>query len=125
MAQRIHPPRSDKRKRDAAAGDRRDERYRALVGQLPENVLILSREATILYANECALQYLGVSLSEIRSPGDVSALHPDDVQSLRGRLSSVQESAQPVPLEFRVRRADGDYHWQRGTARPLSDKDGS
>ena len=89
-----------------------------LTADIPASVFALSHEGLILDANECFLQYIGASLADLR--GGVVPIHPDDVGSLKAAVGQGQHPAEPVTVEFRLRRRDGEYRWQHGSAGPAA-----
>jgi PAS domain S-box-containing protein len=90
---------------------------------IPASVFALSPDALIVDANECFLQYVGASLADVRA--GLIPIHPDDIQSLQQALALGQQPADLVSVEFRLRRQDGAYRWQRGSARTASAPDPS
>jgi len=51
-------------------------------------------------------------------------IHPDDVEAVETAVRGIGPD-KPVLARFRVRTADGDYHWVDGNAKPCIDGDGN
>src|SRR5260370_35014387 len=67
---------------------RPDEReLRQLIDLLPQHVLVLDGEGSLLYANQMMLDYNGHALEEMRGAGSDERhqrdLHPDDLERAR------------------------------------------
>ena len=70
----------------AGARLRHDEReLRQLVNSLPQHVLVLDVQGSVLQLNQIMLDYLGRTLKEMQNPAtdDRIDLHPDDVERVR------------------------------------------
>jgi PAS domain S-box-containing protein len=67
-----------------------------------------------------------VTVDEISNEDLVKRVHPDDVETLRGRLEAALDPANPKPYvhhEYRVRRRDGTVRWVEDNA--LADFEGA
>jgi len=72
-------------------------------------------------------QQLGLKRGELEGPasGWLDLLHPFDVDRYRATLDAViEERRGRIVQDFRLRSADGPYHWFRVKARPVVGSDG-
>ena len=70
------------------------------------------------------LSILGLS-AEARRSGWKATAHPDDVDEHVSKWRSSLVSGEPIEIETRFRRADGEYHWFLARAAPLRDDQGN
>ncbi|QJX45545.1 PAS domain-containing protein [Hymenobacter taeanensis] len=63
------------------------------------------------YFNTRWLQYTGRSMEEQLNGNWVHALHPDDVPRVQQQWQQSVTTGQPYQVEYRLRRADGQYRW--------------
>jgi formate hydrogenlyase transcriptional activator len=103
---------------------RRDEReLRQIVEAVPGAIVVLTPDGDVLYANEAALEYTGLTLAEAVA-GGLPALHPDDEATSREKRPKGLASGLPFELELRIRGKNGTYRWFLVHYRPLRDEQG-
>ena len=108
---------------------RQDEReLRQLIDFLPQHVLVLDREGSLLQANQMMLDYNGHTLEEMQGPGTderhMRDLHPDDLERARSERRSGLASGVPFEIEKRMRGKDGRYRWFLFRYNPLLNEQG-
>jgi len=108
---------------------RQDEReLRQLINFLPQHVLVLDREGSLLQANRMMLDYNGRTLEEMQGPGTderhMRDLHPDDLERARSERRSGLASGVPFEIEKRMRGKDGRYRWFLFRYNPLLNEQG-
>src|SRR5258708_9492703 len=108
---------------------RQDEReLRQLIDFLPQHVLVLDKEGSLLQANQMMLDYNGHTLEEMQGPGTderhTRDLHPDDLERARSERRSGLASGVPFEIEKRVRGKDGRYRWFLFRYNPLLNEQG-
>jgi PAS domain S-box-containing protein len=90
----------------------KERRFRHLVENSHDGVVLLARDATILYASPAALRLLGCSAEEMvgRLPSDF--VHPDDLSGVMSALNQLALSpGLQLTFRTRARRADGEWRW--------------
>jgi PAS domain S-box-containing protein len=70
------------------------------------------------------LDYVGLSLEQMKDWGWTAAVHPDDLNSLVAAWQRVMASGQAGEAEARLRRFDGSYRWFLFRGSPLRDESG-
>jgi PAS domain S-box-containing protein len=73
------------------------------------------------FANRQLLDYLGMSLEELKNWETSGAVHPDDLPRVVTAWRQSVERGEPYEAEQRIRRADGIYQWVRVRGLPLRD----
>ena len=105
---------------------RQDEReLRRITDAIAEPIGVLAPDGSTLYANQVVLNYVGLSLEDIKAddwPAEI--LHPDDLERTRDERQRGLSRGEPFQVEQRVRRKDGQYRWFLGRFNPLRDDEG-
>jgi formate hydrogenlyase transcriptional activator len=106
---------------------RQDEReLRRITDAIPQAISVLAPDGTILYANAGVLDYTGLSLEDVKADDFRSRLfHPDDLMRFRDERQQALSRGEPVEVELRARRKDGQYRWFLVRYNPLRDDEGS
>jgi PAS domain S-box-containing protein len=112
------------RKRNEAALQGSEERFRLIVDTIPGFVFTLSATGEVELLNRQALEYFGNTIEEWKNSPNFSHVHPDDLPRVMDVYSRWLESGQPHDLELRQRRADGVYRWFQSRALPARDTEG-
>lgn len=98
------------------------ERLEHVLGVLRDLVLVLGPEGTIQMVSGSWTQRTGYDPEEMVGRSAFDFVHPEDVgraaQRAAERLQEPPESP-VVPVELRVRHADGAYRWYEALASPL------
>jgi PAS domain S-box-containing protein len=101
------------RKKAEAALRASEKKYRALIEQSIEGILITKGvPPRIVFANPAVSKILGYSLEElVKYPPEkvVSLISPDDRDSILSRLQLVLDGDNPSPREMRVQHKDKSY----------------
>src|SRR6266853_2777850 len=108
---------------------RQDEReLRQLIDFLPQHVLVLDTEGSLLQANQMLLDYNGHTLEEMQGAGSDERhkrdLHPDDLERARSERRCGLASGVLFEIEKRMRGKDGRYRWFLFRYNPLLDEQG-
>jgi formate hydrogenlyase transcriptional activator len=105
---------------------RQDEReLRRITDAIAEPIGVLAPDGSTLYANQMMLNYVGLSLEDIKAddwPAEI--LHPDDFERTRDERQRGLSRGEPFQVEQRVRRKDGQYRWFLSRFNPLRDDEG-
>jgi PAS domain S-box-containing protein len=112
------------RKRNEAALQESEERFRLIVDSIPGFVFTLSATGEVELLNRQALEYFGKTTEEWKNSPIFDAVHPDDLPRVIEAWRRWLEIGQPHDLELRQRRADGVYRWFQSRALPARDTEG-
>jgi formate hydrogenlyase transcriptional activator len=113
----------------AEAKLRYEEReLRQLVDFLPQHVLVLDGNGSILQVNQMLLDYLGRTLQEMQGSGTNARfkrdLHPDDVERANAERSAGLSGRVPFEIEKRSLGKDGQFQWFLFRYKPIFDEKG-
>jgi PAS domain S-box-containing protein len=102
-----------------------EDRLRIVVDTTPALLHTARPDGDIDFFNKRMLDYLGLTLEDLRGWRWTSAIHPDDVDEIVSKWRSSLATGEPFECEARVRRADGEYCWQFHRKVPLRDEAGN
>ena len=96
-----------------------EARFRTLADSAPVLVWMAGPDALCHFFNRPWLECTGRVLEQELGNGWTGGVHPDDVERcMDERLASFRER-RPFRMDFRLRRADGEYRWMLDSAVPL------
>ena len=101
-----------------------EERWRMLIEAMPQLVWSCTPEGLNDYLSPQWLALTGVPAEQQYGRGWLKLLHPDDRQRTTQVWKAAVEGRGAYDLEFRVRRADGEYRWMKTRAVPERDAEG-
>jgi len=88
------------------------DEFGQIVDLIPQTIVVLNPEGKAIYANRVALEYMGLTIEEVRSDDfRERVFHHDDIQRLRKERDSALSGAIPFENEQRARGKDGSYRW--------------
>jgi PAS domain S-box-containing protein len=104
---------------------RQDEReLRITIETIPAIVSSTLADGSIDFISERWLEYVGLSREEISGGAWKSTIHPDDLDRVLTNWQAALATGEPLEMETRYRRADGQYRWFLVRAVPLRDDTG-
>jgi formate hydrogenlyase transcriptional activator len=115
--------------RNSEAKLRQDEReLRQLIDFLPQHVLVLDKDGTLLQANKTLLDYKGLTLEEMKGAGTRERIrrdvHPEDLERFEKERSAGLSKKRPFEMEKRLLGKDGRYRWFLVRCNPVLNDDG-
>ena len=117
---------ADAAMREAEALARRSrDQFRHIANAAPVLIWMSGTEQTGTWFNESWLTFTGRTLEQEMGRGWLEAVHPDDREPLLAVYARQFEKRQPGRVEYRLRRADGQYRWIDEAAAPSFDNDGT
>jgi PAS domain S-box-containing protein len=102
-----------------------EERFRLVANTAPVVIWMSDADSQCTYVNKSWLEYTGGSFEDQLGDGWVQSLHPED----RNRSWEIYRDAfnrrEYFQMEYRLRRADGEYRWFFDSGVPRDNADGS
>ncbi|AUT00826.1 ATPase [Nostoc sp. CENA543] len=112
------------RKQAQAALQESELMFRTLANTTPQMFWITQPDGFHEYFNQRWYDYTGGTLEKAQGEGWLAILHPDDVQRTIECWYGCLQTGKDYEIEYRLRRADGEYRWHLGRAIPLKNKNG-
>ncbi|MBD2021746.1 PAS domain S-box protein, partial [Leptolyngbya sp. FACHB-36] len=109
------------RKQAEAAIRESEERFRTLADNAPMLLWMSDTDAQYEFFNQGWLSFTGRTLEQELGNGWADGVHPNDLQRCLDLHLGAFQTQQPFEVEYRLRRADGEYRWilDRGAPRVL------
>jgi PAS domain S-box-containing protein len=100
-----------------------DDRFRVMADCAPVLLWMAGLDGLCDFFNQVWLNFTGRSLEQERGNGWAEGVHPDDMERCLSIYFTAFKARQPFEMEYRLRRADGEYRWllDHGTPRFLPD----
>ena len=114
---------ADERKRAEEAFKESEERFRILANSAPMLLWMSRTDALRSFFNKPWLDFTGRTLEQELGNCWAEGVHPDDYQRCSDIYLGAFHARQPFSMDYRLRRADGEYRWvfDTGVPRYLSD----
>lgn len=94
-----------------------EERFRSMANSAPVMIWMAGTDAGRTFFNQSWLDFTGRTQADERDRGWLEDIHPDDVHHLQAYFDAFA-AHEPFRLEYRLRRADGEYRWVMDTGVP-------
>ena len=104
--------------------DAEQQRTRFILQSLPVLVWTATPDGQRDYFNPRWLDFTGQELASQLGEGWLAGLHPDDQQRVHEQWRQSVAAGTPYQVEYRLRRADGEYRWVLSRATPQHDEAG-
>lgn len=102
-----------------------EARFCLMVNSFPMLVWVSGSDGHSTFFNQAWLQFTGRTMAEELAHGWSKGVHPDDRQQYFNTYQTAFNDRQPFQLEYRLKRADGEYRWMLDYGAPRFRPDGS
>jgi PAS domain S-box-containing protein len=113
------------RKRAEEAARRSERELRDVIETIPAMAWSALADGSNAFVNSRWTEFTGLPGEQTAGPGWHAAIHPDDVRRHIDRWRICVATGEPLEIEVRMRRADGQYCWHLCRGVPLRDERGS
>ncbi|GAA1796539.1 hypothetical protein GCM10009835_13320 [Planosporangium flavigriseum] len=97
---------------------------RLLADMIPHLVWTAAPEGSTRYVNRQAVAYTGLPVEANFNGQWVTLVHPDDADRAQAAWAEAIRTGNPFELEYRLRRADGEFRWHDFRSLPVRGTDG-
>jgi PAS domain S-box-containing protein len=101
-----------------------ETRFKHMADSAPVMIWIADTNMQCTYFNRRVLDFTGRAFVQLVGEGWLESVHEDDIQRSVDAYTAGYESREPFVLEYRLRRADGEYRWIYDTGTPRFDSKG-
>jgi PAS domain S-box-containing protein len=108
----------------------REQELSQLVDMVPSHVWRLMPDGEPTFFNKRMVDFLGFDVADTDRPemtrldALVDAVHPEDAAGFGSSLRASLATGANFAMRYRLRRADGSYHWMSSRAEPVRDREG-
>ena len=95
-----------------------EERFRKMADSAPVLIWAHDQTGNVTYVNKQALEYSGRGFDQLMGRGWMDLAHADDRERVLSVVMAAVASQREYQMEFRQRRADGEFRWVLSTAVP-------
>lgn len=88
-----------------------EERFRTMANAAPVLIWTSNPNKQADYFNKSWLDFTGRAFEQELGAGWAQAVHPDDLDDVMRTFNAAHDKRFPFEMQFRMRRADGDYRW--------------
>lgn len=114
---------SDRKEADEALRQS-ETRFRHMADTAPVLIWMSNTNLLVSYVNQKCLDFTGRSTEELLGEGWLDLVHEDDAQRCVDIYTAAYERREPFVYEYRIRHADGEFHWLYSTSAPRFASDG-
>lgn len=114
----------DERQEMEAALRASEAAQRFLGDSIPAQVWTAQPDGRLDHVNRQVLEYFDRTREQMLGEGWQAVIHPQDLGACVERWGASLASGAPYEVEFRLRRADGEYRWHIGRALAQRDEQG-
>ena len=97
-----------------------DERFRLMADTAPVMIWMTGIDSLCTFLNKTWLDFTGKTLEQELGTGWSEGVHPDDVRDCLETYLAAFRERRNFQMEYRLRRADGEYRWVFDTGVPRS-----
>lgn len=102
-----------------------EEHFRIVANSVPVVIWMSGPDTRCTYVNQVWLDFTGRPLDMELGYGWTGSLHPDDAQKCLDCYARAFQRRDPVQVECRMRRHDGEYRWFLACGVPRFEADGT
>ncbi|HVU12444.1 MAG TPA: PAS domain S-box protein [Phototrophicaceae bacterium] len=96
-----------------------EARFRTMADGAPVMIWMADTEMAGTYYNQVWRDFTGRTMEQELDDGWKASVHPDDLQRFTELYTTASLARQPYELEYRLKRADGEYRWVLNHGVPL------
>ena len=96
-----------------------EQRFRHMADAAPMMIWVSGLDKLCTFVNKTWLSFTGRTMDEAQGNGWSKTIHPEDLERWFSVYTSAFDALQDFQMEYRLRRADGEFRWVLDTGSPL------
>jgi PAS domain S-box-containing protein len=88
-----------------------EERFRTMADSAPVLIWVSGTDKRCTFFNKGWLDFTGRTMEQVQGDGWAEDVHPDDFSRCYSTFASAFDERRSFQMEYRLRRADGEYRW--------------
>lgn len=102
-----------------------ENRFRQMADSAPVIIWMSGLNMGWSYVNQVGLEFTGLTIEQDCCNGWTDNIHPEDLMRCQEIYAGKFSTLQPFRMEYRMRRADGEYRWLLNSGIPRFDGNGN
>ena len=98
--------------------------FEDLIDNAPALIWVAKTDGKVNFLNKAWRDFTGQSLDQQKSLDTTAFIHTEDHETYSRLYESSYKRREPFSLEYRLKRADGEYRWMMENAKPTFNPDG-
>jgi two-component system, cell cycle sensor histidine kinase and response regulator CckA len=95
-----------------------EQRFRKLADSTPVILWLKNTNHHVSFINRAGAEFFGLSVEQLTNEGWMHLMHPDDRELANAVYYAAVDQQASAQVEFRARRADGEYRYMLATTGP-------
>jgi len=95
-----------------------ENRFRHMADTAPVLIWMSDKQPLVTFLNKRCMDFTGLSMEAMLGERWLEIVHEDDRQRCMDIYSAAYEHKEPWVYEYRIRHADGEFHWLYNTSAP-------
>jgi PAS domain S-box-containing protein len=100
-------------------------RFQFMAESMPQKIFTATADGGVDYLNGQWMDFTGLTFEQMKGWGWTGFVYPDDLENSVRVWKDAIETGEPVTLQQRFRRADGQYRWHLTRAHAMRDQSGA
>jgi len=102
-----------------------EQRFHSMADTAPVMLWIAGTDGLCTFVNEFWLEFTGCTIEQVMGMGWLGAVHPEDRNYCQTTYKQAFNASSNFQVEYRFRRADGEYRWVLNTGVPRFTSNGN
>jgi PAS domain S-box-containing protein len=98
-----------------------EEKFKTIIEYSFDAVVVIDSDVNIIYASPSITNLLGYEVEELLGKNSLPFIHPDDVEGVRSKVTSIVANHEEQYADYRFMGKDGSYKWIEAKGKNMFD----